>query len=148
MNALASSRWHEQVVGCVTAPWRLLVVVATEPGQSALALAEAIVERCNLMTGNRAKLFSAEKHTRGEVADLLDEARVSIANGARVVVAIDALTGSSTASAVAMSADAAIVCVYLGRSTTTHARKTVELLGREKVLGAVTLARDLQELKP
>ncbi len=147
MNATAPSRWHEQVVGCVTTPWRLLVVVATEPGRSALPLAEAIAERCNLTTGHRARLVSTEGCSHSEVADLLDDARVSIANGARVVFAIDALTGSSTASAVAMSADAAIVCVHLGQSTTRYALKTIELLGRERVLGAVTIEPHLQGLK-
>jgi hypothetical protein len=138
------TRYHEQVMSCVTRPWQLLVVVATEPGLSARPLADAIVERCNLMSGARAKGLSAEKLNRGEISDLLDAARDSVANGTRVVIAVDPLTGSHAAAAIAMTADAAIVCVHLGRSTTAHALKTIDLLGRERVIGVVTLAAELR----
>jgi hypothetical protein len=135
----AAPRMHEQVAACARADWRWLVVIATEPGLSALPLAEAIVERCAMTGERRAKAWSGEDRSRAELSSLVSEVNNHVEAGGRAVVVIDALTGSRAGLPVALAADAALLCVHLGVSTSLNALRTVELLGRERFLGAVTL---------
>jgi hypothetical protein len=135
----AVPRLHEQVAACSQGDWRWLVVVATEPGLSALPLAEAIAERCVMTGERRAKAWSGEDRSRAELSSLVSEVTNHLEAGGRAVVAIDALTGSRAGLPVALAADAALLCVHLGVSTTVNALRTVELLGRERFVGAVTL---------
>jgi hypothetical protein len=61
------------------------------------------------------------------------------ANGELVIVALDPLVSNQAAIGVAMLADAALLCVRMGKTDSASARRTIELIGRERVLGCVAL---------
>ena len=139
---LGQTKMHEQVSACVLGAWRSLVVVPTEPGSSALRLAEALVERCNLIHANRAKLFSAEHLTHGAIANLISDVSGVVQSGGRAVIAIDAISARRSGAPLMLIADAALLCVQLGRTTTKNALKTLKFAGRDRFIGAVTIDAD------
>lgn len=55
------------------------------------------------------------------------------------IVAIDAVAENPLILPVAFAADAVLLCVELGRTRIADARHTVELIGRERIIGAVLL---------
>lgn len=135
----AFGRLDEQVLACVRGSWRSLVVVSTEPGSSALVLAEAVVARCNLTgTQNSAQLFSAERLSRAAITNLVADLTTVVERGGRAVAVVDPPSHRRSGIPVVMVVDAALLCVHLGVSTMRNARKTVELVGPERFIGAVT----------
>lgn len=132
-------RLSEQVLACLRGNWKSLVVVPAGPGHSALPIAEALVEASNLVNGRPAKLFKAERLASGAISGLIVEMVDQVESGGLAVVAIDAVVHRQSGLPLVMSADAALLCVYLGVTTSAHARRTVELIGRERFVGALTL---------
>jgi hypothetical protein len=53
------------------------------------------------------------------------------------IIAIDPVVLNPDGIPVALSADAALLCVELGRADITSARRTVQLIGREHFIGCV-----------
>jgi hypothetical protein len=55
----------------------------------------------------------------------------------RAIIAIQPIVDESLGVAVAQAADAVVLCVQLGKSRLSSARRTIELVGPERVIGAV-----------
>ena len=56
-----------------------------------------------------------------------------------VVVVVDPVVQSATGVPVAMAADAVLLVVALGHTEQAAVQRTIELVGRERIIGAVTL---------
>jgi hypothetical protein len=56
-----------------------------------------------------------------------------------VIVAIQPVITEPLGVAIAQAADLAVVCLEMGRSTTASVRRTLELLGRDRVAGCVLI---------
>lgn len=57
------------------------------------------------------------------------------------IIAIDAVAENPLILPVALAADAVLLCVEIGRTRLEDARHTVELIGRDRIIGTVLLRR-------
>lgn len=120
--------------------WSSLVIVPAEPGLSVVSLARAV-----------AAVGSAQ---RGEPVDGLDLRGVPVAESRphaerladrsrpyHRVALLDPPLESQAAVLLAGSADAAVLVVERDRTPVEQAERVIELLGRERFIGAVILER-------
>ena len=131
----------DQVSACARAPWRILAVVAADDTVSSLWLAEAVARQCTSAGQGAARAFGAEGLTGEGVSRQLEELHALVKSGGRAVVAIGAMAGRRSGAPILAAADGALLCVQLGLSTVKSARRAVELIGRDRFVGAVTIER-------
>jgi len=58
-----------------------------------------------------------------------------VSSGARIIISIPAVVSEPLGLATTMSADAVVICVEMGMTRMADVRRTVELVGRERVAG-------------
>lgn len=139
-RAKVSQELSEQLLGCLRGDWHSLVVVPADVKSSAMAVAEALAEASNAVRARPARVFSAEKLSLGATSSLIVEVTDHVERGGIAIVAIDPLVGRPTGMPLIMAADAALLCVHLGVTTAKEAKRTVELAGQGRFIGAVTVA--------
>ena len=61
--------------------------------------------------------------------------------GERVLVVIDSVLSHPSGVPVALAADAALLCVEMGKTSLTAARETLQIVGAQRFLGCITLPR-------
>ncbi len=125
-------------VSLVQRPWSSLVVVPTEAPVSARAAAGALSEIGGFHDLGQLETMDAVGVSSGEGLRLARYLGERVALGKRVVVLVDPLTSSMAAFPLVTAAQRALLVVRYGTSMAS-ARATVELLGKEKILGAVAL---------
>ena len=133
------SNLHEQVLACLRGDWKALVVIPADPSVSSLALAEALVDASRLVTTRPTILIKAEGLAEAAISQLIVEMVDHVHSGGRVVVAAESVLGRQATIPFVIAADAALLCVRLGLTSIENARRTIELVGRERFIGAVTL---------
>lgn len=119
--------------------WSSLVVVPAQPGASGIDAARAIVEVGNQYREKPIRFISAEGLPPGAGARLAWEMRAHVEQGGMVVVCIDSVLSNPVCIEVAMAAERALLCVPLGSTQFSAARQTLELIGKHRFLGSVTL---------
>jgi hypothetical protein len=121
-------------------PWSALAVVPALGANGAPKVAGALVEIGRRTTADRSvALLDATAAPVEQVPALADELASRIAQGQRVVLAIDPLEENPASLALASRCDAAVVCVTLGESDVKSARETIERCGRTRFVGSVVL---------
>ena len=128
-------------VSLVQRPWTSLVVVPTEAPVSARTAAAALSEIGGFHDLGQIETMDAVGVSSGEGLRLARYLGERVALGKRVVVLVDPLTSSMAAFPLATAAERALLVVRYGTSLSA-AKATVELLGREKILGALALRED------
>lgn len=128
-----------------TRPWSSLAVLPAGPGESALAVANALYDVGALVSGGPMRLLDARAVTLTTSAAFIvnmsslvsapGERRVGGPQRAVVVLAsvIDQLAGVP----IVLSADAVVLTLTLGKTSVDSARRTLELVGAERVLGCI-----------
>jgi hypothetical protein len=121
-------------------PWSALAVVPSAGATGAPRVADALVQIGRRTTVDRSvALLDATHASVDQVPALADELASRVAQGQRVVLAIDPLEENPASLALASRCDAAVVCVTLGESDVKSARETIERCGRTRFLGSVVL---------
>lgn len=140
-------------------PWKSLVLVPGHAEGSSLPIAAALAEIGRMNRGRSVVLVNAEQldlsRTAQVIADLDAPPSTSWSSGGgggsamgadqagrKVLVALEPVVRNPLGMAIAMAADAVVLCIELGRSDIASAKRTLELIGREKVLGTVLLRRE------
>jgi hypothetical protein len=134
---LAAAAFSDQVGACARAPWRMLAVVPAEDTGSSKWLAEAVARACGGPL--TARSFCADGLSGEGVLRQVEEVDAILQGGGRVVVALGAMMGRRAGAPLMALADGVVLCVQLGVSTTRSARRAIDLIGRERFIGAVTL---------
>lgn len=119
-----------------------LVVVPAHPGGSGMAAARAIIEVGRLQRSAPMRLIDAEGLRLGGAAQVIREMNASVARGAMVVVVVDSVLANPVGLEVAMAARHALLSVTLGTTDLASARRTLEMVGRERFVGSVTLRKE------
>ncbi len=126
--------------------WSTLVVVPAGPETSALDFGRPLFEVGRLAMGDRLRLLDARKVELGGTAPLiLDMTGASPVRAAgppwneRVLVLIEPVVSHPSGIPIALAADAALLCVEMGKSSLASARETVQILGAQRFVGCVTL---------
>ena len=129
-------------------PWRTLVMVPTDEGASAVEVAAALADvGRRLRSGPVTFLllsgpmdYAAAGKIVQAVGGRRDAERPEDRQGeGRLIIAIPPVVGEPLGLAVTEVADAVVLCVQQGESRMRAAERTLELVGRERVVGALML---------
>lgn len=119
--------------------WSSLVVVPSHDGGSGLQTAQSILEVASRQGSTPVHFLDAEGLELGAAQHVVAEMLAYVEQGDRVVVLIDSVIANPVGLEVALAAERALLTVSLGTSDYTSARRTLELIGKERFLGSVTL---------
>jgi hypothetical protein len=122
-------------------PWRSLVLASANSSGNSWEIAEALAEVGQLHWGTTIKLMDAEGAALTETASLVAEMTTYAASGKPVFVAVGSLVENLAGVPLVHASDAVILCVTLGAADFDNARRTVELIGADRILGCVALRR-------
>lgn len=136
------SQLHQQLLTCLKGSWHSLVVVPAQPGLSVRRVADALVDVSGLVRGSPAKLFAAEGLELAGASRVIVDMTSQVEAGGLAIVSLESVVRRQSGIPIAMAADAALLMVHLGLTSTENAKKTVALIGPEKFLGAVTLEQE------
>lgn len=135
----AQHQLYQQLLTCLRGDWHSMVVVPASPGQSAALVANALVEVSTLVRGKKAELFSAEGQEVNDVSKVIVQMMQHIGNGGLAIASIDSVIAAQAGIPVTLAVDVALLVVHLGLTDTEDAKRTVEMIGQKKFLGAVTI---------
>jgi hypothetical protein len=120
-------------------PWLTLAMLAPEATPGVCALATAFVAVGRLTHTGEVDMLSTQGAKLREVSWHLLAMTQAQQRGARLVVAADPVVTSPVALPLVRAADAALLVVTLGESGLAAAIRTIEVVGRERILGCVLL---------
>lgn len=128
-------------------PWRSLVVVPAGEGGSAVAVATALAD-----VGRRLRTapvtflvmvgpidYASAGQIVASVARPPDDATEGGAPYGRVIVAIPPVVSEPLGIAVTEAADAVVLCIEKGRTRSPSARRTIKMIGRDRIVGCVLI---------
>lgn len=121
--------------------WNSLVVVPAQPGASGMSAARAIVEVGSQYREKPIRFIDAEGLPPGAASRLVREMRAYVEQGGMVVVCIDSVLSNPVGLEVALNTERALLCVPLGSTQFSAARHTLDMIGKGRFLGSVTLQR-------
>lgn len=139
VESSTSQQLYQQLLTCLRGSWRSLVVVPAQPGLSVRRVADALVDVSGLVRGASAKLFSAEGLELAGAARTIVDMTTHVEQGGLAIVAMESVVRKQSGIPIAMAADAALLVVHLGLASIDSAKRTLELIGRDKFIGAITL---------
>jgi hypothetical protein len=119
--------------------WSSLAVVPAQPGASGLMAARAIVEVGSQYREKPIRLIDAEGLPPGAGSRLVREMKAHVEQGGMVVVCLDSVLSNPVGIEVALNTERALLCVPLGSTQFSTARQTLELIGKARFVGSVTL---------
>jgi hypothetical protein len=129
-------------------PWSSLAVIPAGPGESSLAAANALYDVGALVSGGPMRLLDARMVTLASTASFILNMTSLVAAsgerrsgpGQRAVVVLASVIDQPAGIPIALTADAVVLTLVLGTTTLDAARKTVELVGADRVLGCILLS--------
>ena len=136
---LPDRRWQQIWFAAMQRPWSSMALVPSHPGTSALFVAEALAGVGRLHGNRPVKLIDAEKTELPEVTDLGQSLAAIVDRLELAVVATDCPLSRPASIAIARMADAAVLVIPLGEARFSEARRAMDLVGRDRFIGAVTL---------
>ena len=141
--------------------WKSLVVVPATPEGSALPIAQALGEVGGLILMAPVPVINAEGADLPRIATLVmemgGEAPTSSVwtsagrggspadwdspkvKGQVSIIAVDSVVSNPLVLPLALAADAVLICIEIGKTDLASVKHTVELIGRERLLGSVLL---------
>jgi hypothetical protein len=126
-------------------PWRTVVLVPADPGGSAVHIANALGEVARWLREPPATVI-----TMSDPLDYVEATQLGprIAQedqgpagrdptSGKVIVAVQPVVVEPLGLAVTRAVDAVVLCIEKGRSRLSSVRRTIELVGRDKIRGCV-----------
>lgn len=135
----AQQQLYQQLLTCLRGEWHSMVVVPASPRSSGAMVANALAEVSTLVRGKKATLFSTEGLEVNDVSRIIVDMMQHIGSGGLAIVSIDSVIAAQSGIPVTLAVDVALLVVELGVTDTADAKRTVELIGAKKFLGAVTI---------
>jgi hypothetical protein len=122
--------------------WSSLAVVPAAPGLDAASTAEALVQAGQSYGMADVLLINAIGARPETIGDVVDACTRRTAAGQKTVVALDSPFTNPAAIAIARTVDVVLLAVLLGGVRIAQARGTIDVIGRERFVGAVTIGAD------
>jgi hypothetical protein len=119
--------------------WSSLVVVPSHEGGSGMQAVQAILDVGTRQGSTPIHFLDAEGLELGTAQHVVNEMLAYVQQGDRVVVLIDSVVSNPVGLEVALAAERALLSVTLGSSDFVSARRTLDLIGKERFVGSVTL---------
>jgi hypothetical protein len=129
--------WHRLLL---FRPWSCLAVVSSERTPKTLRLAHSLAELGTQLRRHPIELVDAlelDLERANEITQLVGPASSQAPPEPRFVVALDSPIGNPVAIAVLAASDAVLLLLERGISGIPQARRVVEIVGRERLAGAV-----------
>jgi hypothetical protein len=132
---------HEVWYALLRRSWSSLVLVPARAEGSALAFAGALAQLAATISRVNLKVHDAEALDLNGAANLahLLERPADQLRRPEALIALEPVVRNPLGIGVALAADAAVVLIDRGLTDLATAARTVEMIGREKVLGAVLI---------
>ncbi len=118
--------------------WSSLVLVPVSPNCSAKAIAAGMLEIGQLFRP-RPKLFEGEGVQLPDGPKVAEAMKEYAAGGGTAIASVDPVVSSLAGIPVVLAADVAVLVVPLGEADLGSARSTIEIVGRERILGCVAM---------
>lgn len=119
--------------------WASIVVVPTDSGIPAREVVDALLEAAAHHEMGRFQIIDAIGVSLPVGERLAQEMSSVVASGSRAVAAVDSLMQSLSGAPLVREAETALLVVRLDQSSYDNVQSTIEIVGRERILGAVTL---------
>jgi hypothetical protein len=124
--------------------WQSLAIVPADLGGSARAVAKSLADVGKLLQERVTVFAFSHALDYGSAARMIPAVSPSTAGGPRpvepavkVIFALQPVVREPLGAAMAAGADTVVICVELGRTRAAAARRTIELIGRERVAGCI-----------
>src|SRR5215468_4457937 len=122
--------------------WSTLVVVPADREMSVMDFGRPLYEVGRLALGEKLRLVDARDikltRTAGLILEMMGGGPTRVSGG-RTLVMIESVLSHPSGIPVALAADAALLCVELGRTSIAAARETLRIVGAQRFLGCITL---------
>jgi hypothetical protein len=121
--------------------WFSLALIPADEETSALDFARPLYEVGRLALGERLRLIDAREVELSRTAELILDITGAAAtrSGERVLVTVQSVLSNPAGVPLALAADAALLCVELGKSSLGGVHQTVEIVGPARFIGCITL---------
>lgn len=119
--------------------WASLAVMPAHPEGSVEGVAQALAQVARLHKDEQVKVISARGADLAATSRLIIDMTTHVAQGGLCLVVLDSVLTNPAGIPLALAADAALLCVELGEADSESARRTVELVGATRFVGAVTV---------
>lgn len=128
-------------LGLEKRPWRSLAVMSASKGVATLAAANSLAKIAWWYTGVPTCVFDMRDLSLRLLEHQLRDMATQLNGGERIFIALRSTTENPTAVPLAKAADAAVLCVELGKTDMRAAERTLEAVGRAKFLGTILVPR-------
>jgi hypothetical protein len=119
--------------------WRSLAVVGASASIETIGVAELLAKIAWWYRGEPSCVFDLRDASLRLVEYQVQEIAMQVESGLRVILALRSISENPTAIPLARAADAVVLCVGLGKTQFKSAEKTIEEIGRERVLGCIVV---------
>lgn len=126
-------------------PWRTLAIVpggAGAPPDLTLTIAVTLSRTGMSHVGAPILVADGTQVPLNQLNAFLADVRACCDGGERVIIALSAVSESPTTAAMAKAADAAVMCIMLGRMRSSDASKSIKAIGASKFVGSVIIRPD------
>jgi hypothetical protein len=120
-------------------PWPSIVVIPSDPSISASEVTAPLVQIAREEEFDPFLVLSGEGATPTSGARLAKELQASVAAGTRVVATVDSVMTNLGGVALIRDAAAVLLVIRLGESQFDSIHSTVDIVGRERVIGCLVL---------
>lgn len=123
--------------------WSSLVVVPADADIAAAGVATSLWKVGCALSTPPPQLINCEKIGPSAIADLIADLSRSLgsAKDVRTVISIESVLSNPLGVGIARAADAVLLCVRKRQTKLDAARRTIELIGRQRFIGSVVLSR-------
>jgi hypothetical protein len=131
--------WQRLWLAVESKPWRSLCLVPAGDGASpdfTLTIAVCLSRTGMVHLGSPIQVADATQVPLNQLTVFLNEVRRCTSSGERLLVALPAPAGSPVATSIALSTDAAVLCVLVERMSSVQAKRTVKQIGASRFLGS------------
>lgn len=143
--APAGAALHSLWFAVQARPWNSLAVLPAGPGENALSVANALFDVGALVSGGPMRMLDARTVSLANSASfIVNMSSLVSAPGERrtggpqrVVVVLSSVLDEMAGVPIILSADAALLTLTLGKTSLDAARRTLELIGAQRVLGCI-----------
>jgi len=120
--------------------WHSLAIVPADLSTDARPIAEALATTASLMLGKAPELLDGTGLQPNRAAMfILDMSLASQPREHGAIVVLDSVVANESCIPVAISADAVVLVATLKEATFTGFHRTLELLGRDRIIGCITM---------
>jgi hypothetical protein len=122
--------------------WGSLVLIPNDASVDVVRCAEALAATGQVHAERPVKVVNATGIQLGSVQETVDNIVEMTRRGERVIVAVDPLADNPAVIAIVRGSPAALLIVRLEESLMASARSTVDMVGRDRLIGSIVLQPD------